>query len=133
MYNDNRWRWDVAIDERIRQLEQQLEDSEGDEFVDVDSEGSSDSEEESQRKSEKRKKDVSNDHSSSDLLLRMKQALQNQQGEVELGDNEAFCEICSMKLQGDIEISVSSRFESNHYRLDSYWISRSSSSFENCV
>ena len=89
-------------------------------FVDVDSEGSSDSEEESQRKSEKRKKDVSNDHSSSDLLLRMKQALQNQQGEVELGDNEAFCEICSMKLQGDIEISVSSRFESNHYRLDSY-------------
>ena len=76
----------------------------------MDSEGSSDSDEESQRNTEKRNKDVSSDHLSTDLLSRMKQALQNQQGEVELGDNEAFCEICSMKLQGDIEISVGSLY-----------------------
>ena len=98
----------------------------------MDSEGSSDSEGEKQIQTEKRSKDVSSDHSSTDLLSRMKQALQNQQGEVELGDNEAYCEICSMKLQGDIEISVIHLFRHTYYHIDSYRISRSSSSLENC-
>lgn len=59
---------------------------------------------------DKQDDDVRGNKRDDDLLKRMKQALRDQGGEVELGENEAYCEICSLKLQGDIEISVITLF-----------------------
>jgi hypothetical protein len=76
-----------------------LNDSDGDEFVDVDSDSISPEhvpkESESQREKE--------------LMNKMKNALPEET--VTLGTNEAYCELCRLKLSGDIEISVvSERF-----------------------
>ena len=76
-----------------------MNDSDGDEFVDVDSDSISPEhvpkESESQREKE--------------LMNKMKNALPEET--VTLGTNEACCELCRLKLSGDIEISVvSERF-----------------------
>ena len=101
----------LAIEEKIRQLEQQMEDSEGDMFVDVDSDSSEESEEEkddfatnqqtpkNQRKWEEKQRELK-------LLEKMKKANEENRSEVELSEKEAYCEACNIKLSGEMNISV---------------------------
>lgn len=88
-----------AIDERIKQLEQQLNDPEDDGFVDVDS--SSDSSEAGEVN-----ESVDTASREKEVLEKLRQTTDEDLDAIQLGPNEGYCEICNCKLSGDIEISV---------------------------
>ena len=101
----------IAIEERIKQLEKQMEDSEDDNFVDVDSDSSEESEEEnenmkSSRASQKSQKKWEEKQREQRLLEKMKKANAENQQEVSLDATEAYCEACNLKLSGEMNISV---------------------------
>lgn len=112
----------IAIEEKIRQLEQQMEDSENDHFVDVDSDSSEESSDErekitqSKTQSIKSQKKWEEKQREQKLLEKMKKANEENQGSVELTETEAYCEACNLKLSGDMNISVlaSNLFDFRH-------------------
>ena len=70
-----------------------MQDGEQDSFVDVDKDSSS---EESEEETTQDKQ----------LLDKLKAAMAEDRGELTLGEDEAYCEACCLKLSGDMDISV---------------------------
>ena len=88
-----------AIDERIKQLEQQLNDPEDDGFVDVDSSSDSSDSGETNESMDTTAKEK-------EVLEKLRQTTDEDIDAIQLGPNEGYCEICNFKLSGDLEISV---------------------------
>lgn len=90
-----------------------MEDSEGDHFVDVDSDSSEESSEDNeettdtQQQSQKAQRKWEERQREQKLLEKMKKANSENQERIELGDSEAYCEACNIKLSGEMNISVS--------------------------
>lgn len=97
-----------AIEDRIRALEQQLQDGEQESFVDVDKDSSSEESEEetTQDRKEKEQKQWEEKRQEKQLLDKLKAAMAEDRGELALGEDEAYCEACCLKLSGDMDISV---------------------------
>lgn len=89
-----------------------MEDSEGDHFVDVDSDSSEESSEDNeestdtQQQSQKAQRKWEERQREQKLLEKMKKANSENQERIELGDSEAYCEACNIKLSGEMNISV---------------------------
>ena len=98
----------LAIEDRIRALEQQLQYGEEDSFVDIDEDNSSEENEEetAQDRKEKVQKEREEKKQEKQLLDKLKAAMAEDRGELTLGEDEAYCEACCLKLSGDMDISV---------------------------
>ena len=90
-----------------------MNDSEGDSFVDVDSDSSSSSDEVTTQKYESGSKDVSKSDSKlaakqreRELLEKMRQANAAVRDPADLKPDEAYCEVCNLRISGDMNISV---------------------------
>ena len=91
-----------------------MNDSEGDSFVDVDSDSSSSSDEIKPQRVENVSKNVSKSDSKlaarqreRELLEKMRQANAEVKDPVDLKPDEAYCEVCNLRISGDMNISVS--------------------------
>ncbi|KAK8823222.1 hypothetical protein WA538_002370 [Blastocystis sp. DL] len=89
----------TSIDERIKQLEQQLNDPEDDGFVDVDSSSDSSDSGETNESMDTTAKEK-------EVLEKLRQTTDEDIDAIQLGPNEGYCEICNCKLSGDLEIST---------------------------
>ena len=91
-------------------LEQQMNDSEGDDFVDVDSDSDSDMEiaprEANNQPSKKNASKLAAKQHERELLEKMRQAYAQNSDPVDLEEDEAYCEACNLKIRGDMNISV---------------------------
>ena len=96
-------------------MEEQLDDSEADSFVDIDSESSEKDEKPSRPINQKRLEEQKRERA---LLEKMKLASNTVQETVSLQNEEAYCEACHIKLDGDMNISVS--HSPDLFPVDSY-------------
>lgn len=86
-----------------------MQNAEDDSFVDVDEDSYSEKEEETvpQEKKRKERKNAEERKQENQLLDKIKTAMAENNGDIELGEDEAYCEACCLKLTGDMDISVS--------------------------
>lgn len=85
-----------------------MQNAEDDSFVDVDEDSYSEREEEivPQERKRKERKDAEERKQENQLLDKIKTAMAENKGDIELGEDEAYCEACCLKLNGDMDISV---------------------------
>lgn len=83
-----------------------MQNAEDDSFVDVDEDSYSEKEEEIVPQ-ERKRKDAEERKQENQLLDKIKTAMAENKGDIELGEGEAYCEACCLKLNGDMDISVS--------------------------
>lgn len=85
-----------------------MQNAEDDSFVDVDEDSYSEREEETvpQERKRKERKDAEERKQENQLLDKIKTAMAENNGDIELGEDEAYCEACCLKLNGDMDISV---------------------------
>ena len=86
-----------------------MQNAEDDSFEDVDEDSYSEKEEEivPQERKRKERKDAEERKQENQLLDKIKTAMAENKGDIELGEGEAYCEACCLKLNGDMDISVS--------------------------
>ena len=77
--------------------------------MDVDEDSYSEKEEETvpQERKRKERKDAEERKQENQLLDKIKTEMAENKDEIELGEGEAYCEACCLKLNGDMDISVS--------------------------